>query len=333
MSGGALRPAGRWRAALAALLLGLAGAAAAAPPRLTLAVADLVYSAPALVAESRGYFAEEGLDLDVIRCVIGQACLKRLLDGEAHFATVADTPITFAAFRRRDFAIVATMTTSGREARVVVRADRGLRTPADLKGKRLGVIRGTSGHYFAETFLLLHGIAPADVSLVALEPGDAIGPLVRGEVDAASLFEPHGSSALQALGDRARALPTPSFFSITFNLVSVPEAAGGRDEDLVKLLRALRRATEFIQAQPEQAQAIVARAARQSDPGLVARGWSDFSFRIELAQPLITTLEAQARWAQREKLVPADAPLPSMLDLVRPEPLRRLDARAVRILK
>lgn len=330
---GRIRPTSRWCAPLAALLLGLAGAAPAAPARLTLALADSIYAAPALVAESQGYFADEGLELDIIRCVIGQVCLKHLLDGEAHFATVADAPITFASFQRRDFAIVATMTTSGREARFVLRTDRGIRTPADLKGKRIGVLRGTSGHYFADTVLLLHGVRPADTSLVALDPAKAIEPLVRGEIDAAALFEPHGSAALQALGPSARALPTPAFFSTTFNVVSVPEAAGARDEDVARLLRALQRAAEFLRAEPERSQAIVARALKHADASQVARAWSDFSFRIELEQTLVTTLEAQARWAQREKLVPVDARPPDVLDLVRTGPLGRIDPRAVHILK
>lgn len=333
------RPAfARLGAALCLVGLSLpAGAAAPPAPQpplatlpLTIAVADSPYAAPALVAEAEGYFAAEGLALKVLHCSIGRVCLKHLLDGEAHFATVADTPVTIASFTRRDFAIVATMTTSGREHRIIVRDDRGIGGPADLKGKRMGVLIGTSAHFFAETYLLFHGVVPAGVTLVPLDPKDAIGPLVRGEVDAAAMFDPHSRDALNTLATQGHALPAPNFFVVTFNLVSVPAAAGGRDEDLVKLLRALQRAVTLIQAEPDRARAIVANALKV-DPSLVADSWKSFDFRIELAQPLITTLESQARWAMRSHQVPANAVMPDYLDFLRPEPLKRVNPRALRL--
>ena len=314
----------------AGLLMGAAASARAAPQALTLAVSDSPYSSPVLVAEAQGYFAAEGLALKLIHCAIGRICLKHLLDGEAHFATVADTPITIASFARQDFAIVATFATAGRDHRMIVRQDRGIRSPADLRGKRIGTLKGTSGHYFTESILLFNGIGTADVTLVALDAKDPTGALERGEIDAAGLFEPHGREALRRLGAQARALPTPGFFSLTFNLVSVPASAGGRDEDLLKLLRALRRANTLIHDEPERARAIVA-AALKLEPQALLDFWKDMQFSLELAQPLITTLEAQARWALREKLVPADARMPDYLDLIRTEPLRRLDPRAVRL--
>lgn len=334
-----MRPLNRQRQAtpprrlwLALCWMGLAlFAGASRAETLTLAVADIPYSAPVLIAEAEGYFAAEGLAMQVKHFPVGRICLERLLAGEAHFATVADTPITLAGFTRRDFGILATTTVSGRENQIVTRTDRGIRQPADLQGKRLGVIPGTSGHYFADTFMLFHGVKIDKVTEQSLDAKDAAGALVRGEVDAASLFGTYATDALQRLGSRGRVLPGPSFFSVTFNIVSRPASQGVSDDDAMKLLRAVQRATVLLQREPERARAIVAKALKVSVEDL-AKTWDSFEFRLQLSQSLITTLEAEARWALRRRLVPAGE-VPDYLDLVRTEPLKKLDARAVTLIK
>ena len=315
------------RAALVAGLAWLALAATAAP--LTLAVAELPLFAPALIAEAEGYYREEGLDLKILHCVNGRRCLQHLAEGEAQIATVAETPIVMASHAGARFDIVATIATS-RENRLIARADRGIRTPADLKGKRIGFVKGTTGHYFTNAFLDAGDIDPADVTLVPLEATEVVGQLVRGNIDAAGLYQPHAHMAATSLGKNALALPSPHI-TVTANIVSQPLSAGVRDEDLSKLLRALKRACQFIAAQPVRAKAMLA-ARLKVDPVVLDSSWRDYGFRVGLDQSLITGLEAQSRWALREGLVPL-GPAPDFLDRVRAAPLRTIDPRAVLIIQ
>ena len=313
-------------------MLCLAATVTLAQKSLTLAVADVPHTAPVLIADAKGFFAAEGLSLRIIHCTIGRLCLQQLLDGNAQFATAADVPIALAGLTRRDFAIVATTTISGRENRMIVRQDRGIRTAADLKGKRIGTLIGTSGQYFTESVLIYSGLNISDVTIVPLDLKDITGPLQRGEIDAVGLFEPHGREVLRRMGAQVRALSIPEILSTTFNLVSVTPAAGGRDDDILKLLRAVQRANEFIHDNPKAAHKIVA-AVLKKDLDSLTESWDDFDFHLQLSQPLVTTLEAQARWALRDKPNGMRTAVPDFLDLIRPEPLRLLDTRAVRLVK
>lgn len=322
-------------ALVALLMTAVAPAAesgAATRPPLTLAVADLLYAAPVLIAQSQGYFAAEGLPLKVIHCAVGRICLQQLLDGQAQFATVADTPIALAAFTRTDLAIIATITMSGDELRMVARKDRGIGSAADLKGRRIGIIKGTSSHYYVETFLMFHGLKTADVTLVPMEVSAVAAALVRGEIDVAGLFEPWGRDAARELGDRGRMLPSPRFFTLTFNLVSAGSRAGVAVDHEVRLLRAVQRGEALIRDEPERARQILA-GLLKLDPAKLAVAWSDFDYRLQLGQPLIHTLEAQARWALREGLAPAGARMPNFLDLINPEPLRRVNPQVMRLIR
>lgn len=307
----------------------LSAAAQAAP--LTLAIADLPGFSTALIAEDQGYFAAEGLDLKTIHCVNGRRCLKHLTDGEAQYATVADTPVVLSAMGGGKFEILSQLATTSRENRFLARSDRGIRVAADLKGKRIGILKGTSAHYFADTLLLFNGLGPSQVTLVPLDNTDAAGPLIRGEVDAAGLYNPVWQKAQAALGKQLVTIPNPNVFSVTTVVVGISRAAGGKEADAIKLLRALKRADKFIDAEPAKAQAIIATRLKLAPADMDAI-WGDYDFNLSLSQPLISALEAQTRWALRESLVPGGK-MPDYLEYIDVAPLRAIDAKAVSIIK
>lgn len=314
----------RWAAGLLASLTVLASHAAP----LVIAVGENSLFAPMQLAAQEGYFTAEGLEVKVIDCVNGRRCLKHLTDGEAHVATVADTPMVFAAHAGHRFDIVATFGTASRDNLVVARADRGIRTPADLAGKRLGVVRGTSAHYFASVFLLVNGVPRDSVSLVFIEPTAGAEPLLRGDIDAAALYRPFGPLAAQQLGNNGRVLPTLQPYTVMINLVA---RQGLSQENLQRVLRALQRGIDLLANQPARAHALLATRWKADAKSVVDR-LDGYEFRLALNQNLLSTLEAESRWAVREGLV--DNPVtPDYLELMRVQPLRALDPRAVTLIK
>jgi len=314
--------------------LWLAGATVATAAHVTtvIAVLDNTFAAPVYIAEANGYFAAEGLKVRLDRCKVGRTCMEMLLSGKAQFATSADTPLMFGSVKDGRFSILASLTTSSLENRIVVRADRGLRSVADLKGRRIGAIKGTSSHYFMRSVLTYNGITPADTDVTWLAPEDLNGPIVRGEIDAVSVFGTQVGDALRDLGGRGAALPPVRFFSVIFNLVSAPRSPDGHEEDDVRMLRALRSAEAFIRKNPEQSITLVADALKVDRP-TIAQTWGHYEFRLHLGQALVHVLESQFRWAVREQLVPAGTPMPDFLALLRPAALRRVDPRAVRLVQ
>ncbi|MBY0437915.1 MAG: ABC transporter substrate-binding protein [Burkholderiales bacterium] len=299
---------------------------------LTLAVTDSPHALPVLLADKMGFFAAEGLPLRVLHFPVGRIGLERLLAGEVQFATVADAPIMFASLKRNDFSIIATVTRSIGDNSMVVRNDRGIQKPGDLRGKRIGTPRASGGHFFVDTYLLYYGLTTADITLVLMEPTRVVDALVRGEVDAAGLFGTFASDALRQLGPNGRIAPGPGFFAVNFNLVSASASAGVSDADAARLLRAVERANEFIRRNPAEARQVAA-GILKIDVKEVERTWDAFEYRLHLSQPLVSQLEAQVRWALREKLVPPGTRAPEYLDMVRVEPLRQVDPRAVRLVR
>lgn len=330
-------PASLTRLLAAALRRALSGAALLtalplAAAELVLAVSQTSLSLPLHVAESQGYFAAEGVAVRTEDCIGGQRCLKRLFDGAAQLATVSELPVMFNSFERTDYAVVGTFVTSVRDVKLIARRSAGIGAAAQLAGKRIGTVRGATAHYYLDAYLLFHDIDPKGVTLVALAPEKVPQALAAREVDAVAIWEPYGWLTLRAVGADALVLDNPRIYTPTFNLVVDRRTLAAREDEIVKLLRALDRAQRFIREQPRRAQEIM-KARLRLDQAFVDAVWPDLDFRLGLDQSLVSTLEGEARWALREGHVPAGRKTPNFLHVIEPGPLRRAVPGAVTTLK
>ena len=99
------RPATRWRVAAALAFAALLPGAAGAADTLRIAASRAPVSLPLYVAQQRGFFADEHLDVAISDCIGGTRCLRQLLDDKADLATTSEMPVVLQAFAhagRRD---------------------------------------------------------------------------------------------------------------------------------------------------------------------------------------------------------------------------------------
>ncbi len=84
-------------------------------------------------------------------------------------------------------------------------ADSPVKTLADLKGKKIGVAKGSSAHNLLVSALESEKIAWSDITPVYLAPADAASAFGRGAIDAWSIWDPF--YAIAELKQKARPLP------------------------------------------------------------------------------------------------------------------------------
>ena len=317
-----------WLVLLAALLLlPSSGPAGAAGLPLSLLVSTTPLSLPVYVAQARGFFELEGLEVRTTDCTGGFRCLQLLLDRQGDVATVGDLPLALRAFQSKDFAVLATMAHSSDDLKLVADSGRGISAVAQLQGKRIGIVRGSASHYFLETLLFNAGIDPRGVTLVELTP-EAVAEAARsGTVDAVAIWEPYAHAVREAWGPRAQVLPAGTVYRQTFNLVAHRSLVGARDEALRRLLRAIERAQRYIQDEPAAAHALLA-ARLKLDTRVAEAASEGMAFKLGLDQSLISTMESQARWARREGHVDMRQ-LPNYLELLHRAPLLAVNPAVV----
>lgn len=278
------------------------------------------------LAAAKGYFLEEGVLLQPMVFGFGKQALAAVMEGKADLATSAETPFVFAALDGRPISLVASIFTSWKNNGIVAR---GVANPSDLRGKRVAYTPGTTSEMFLDAFLMAHRMAVQDVTLVPLAPDEMPPALARGEVDAASTWNPTLKEAATGLGTAGRVFLDPYIYTETFILSGSRSYVNANQELVRRVLRALLKAEAFASLHPAEARTLMA-AASKLNPELLRESWNESKFRVSLDHSLLLALEEESRWALRRKLAP-QAPMPNYLDYIDARPLREVKPEAVEI--
>jgi NitT/TauT family transport system substrate-binding protein len=253
------------------------------------------------VAQEKGLFAAEGVAVTIQPHTTGKAALEATLSGQADLGTSAEFPIALAAMKDRPVSVVATIFVAEKDYGIVGRRDKGIVAPTDIKGKRVGVTLNTSGHFALDAFLNRQKLSNNDVTKRDLKPEQLPQALAKGQIDAASTWEPYVSMMREQLGDNATVFSLAGAYDSTYMISGARDYVVSHPETVKKIVRALIRAGQFCKAAPAAASEIVAKAI-DADATRLRALWSYYRFNLFLDQSLILALEDETRWAMKNKL-------------------------------
>jgi NitT/TauT family transport system substrate-binding protein len=218
-------------------------------PKLTIGVGGkpLLYYLPLTIAETRGFFREEGLQVETNDFGGGSRALQALLGGSVDLVTGAYEHTIRMQTKGQDVRAVLEL---GRFPGIVlaVRKDRAaqIKGPADLKGAKIGVTApGSSTNFFVNFLMARAGANPKDAAFVGVGTGlSAIAAMKRGEIDAISNLDPV-ISKLETDGDIV-------VMADTRTEAGTKAIFGGANPAAVVYMR-----NDFIERHPNTTQAIV----------------------------------------------------------------------------
>lgn len=164
-------------------------------PKVTIAVGgkNLLYYLPLTVAESLGYFKDEGLEAQVVDFAGGSQALRAVVGGSADVVSGAfEHTVNMQAKGQRMRAFVL----QGRAPQIVLAVNKrtmpNFKSLADLKGRKIGVTApGSSTNIMANFVLAKAGLKPTDVSFIGVGATNAaIAAIRQGQIDALSHLDP-----------------------------------------------------------------------------------------------------------------------------------------------
>jgi NitT/TauT family transport system substrate-binding protein len=250
---------------------------------------------------AKGYFTEEGLDVQTLMFTYGKASLQSLLDHKSDFATVAETPFMFNVLKGERIFVIANVEASGMNNAIVARRDSGISVPGDLKGKRIAFTPGTTSDFFLDSLLLANGLTRQAIKPVAVKPEDMLASIVDKKVDAVCTWNYPLTQIKKQLGPNGIAFSDRTIYTETYNVAAQQDFVQKNPETVKRFLRALIKAESFTATHKDEAQAIMSTATK-TDINLVREVWNVFNYQVVLDSRLVITLEDETRWAINNKL-------------------------------
>ena len=153
----------------------------------------------------------------------GPPMLEAMASGSVDVGGVGDAPPVFAASGGEAVEIVGARTTTGDQDAVVVPKNSPITSIQQLKGKKIAYGSGSSANYNLLTVLTKAGLTTKGVTLVNLQPAEALAAFASGSVDAWDIWPPYVQQVVAQ--DGARILATGSSYGSPYSFEVASKAA------------------------------------------------------------------------------------------------------------
>jgi ABC-type nitrate/sulfonate/bicarbonate transport system substrate-binding protein len=301
---------------------------ASAGAKIRLAQNQSPISGVSIVADRRGFFAKNGLEVEVFNFTTGKQCLDTVMGGGADIATTAEAPTTAAAMSGQKIAFLAR--TEYSYIKTLTAAAAGIAKLADLKGKKIAFTAGTGGEVYTMQLLKAAGLTKDDVTLVNLRPQDMVAALSSGSIDAYDTWEPHIYNGRKALGAKVAELDTKGIYAETFNIVVMQDYLQKQPQIVTSFLKSLVEAEAWIKANHDEAIKVIAEFVKMPADDLRPI-FDDYVYQVALDDKTLAVLNAHAAWRLATGNHPPAAVMPDWRTIIFPGPLKTVAADKVRI--
>ena len=306
-----------------------AGQHSALQEPVTLAVQPVESSALIYIAEDRGFFSDNGLAVRTRDFDPPAEGVNAMLRCEEDLASATEYPTVLRAFGRQNISIIATHV-KVQSIYILARKDRGIETINDLKGKRIGVNRGTLTEFYLGRFLTLHAIGPDEVTFVNTSPPKLVDEFVAGRIDALVTYDPYITEIRLEMNDAVLEWPANGG-QPAFGVITARNDWIAQDPDrVVRFLKSLDMAADYAANYPAESRAIVKKRLNQTDAYMEAR-WPANQFGLSLDQSLVLAMEDEARWTLANNLTEA-TPMPDFSRYVYTNGLVKVNPGSVNII-
>lgn len=214
---------------------------------------------PLWVAEQKGFFEQNGVDVELINFTWDQDVAAALASGNIQVISAATNTVILNINNGVD--LKGFMVMDGSTTADAILAGNNIASIPELKGKKVAYEIGSTSDLLINYALNSNGLTIADVEAVPIAAADAGLALIAGRVHVAVTYEPYISAAL-AQGPDFKVLYTAGEKPGLISDVLAAETGfiSENQEELIGIIKAWDQAVTFLRDNPEEGGQIIADA-------------------------------------------------------------------------
>ncbi|MBB4122861.1 ABC transporter substrate-binding protein [Martelella radicis] len=231
--------------------------------------------APMVIAEANGYFADEGLDVDLVPPADPSMVPRMVASGRSDIGVHYQPNLYLDHAAGIDIKRFGTLVSTPLNT-LTVMADGPVQSLGDLKGRKIGFSVAGIEEAVVSAMLSSTGLTRDDITLVNVNFA-LTQSLLSGQVDATiGAFRNFELTQMAIEGEEGRAFyPEENGVPVYDELIYVTRSELLGDDRLPRFLDAVERATIFITNHPQEAWALFAKAYPDLDDELNRKAFAD----------------------------------------------------------
>ncbi len=132
----------------------------------------------------------KGVKVSWVEFTAGPPLVEALNVGSINVGWTGDAPPIFGQAAGSAIVYVAALPSNGKGEAIFTKPEGGIKSVADLKGKKVGVGKGTSAHNLLVAAIEKNGLKFSDIDVVYLSPADAAAAFASDKIDAWAVWDP-----------------------------------------------------------------------------------------------------------------------------------------------
>ncbi|OCJ33581.1 aliphatic sulfonate ABC transporter substrate-binding protein [Agrobacterium tumefaciens] len=132
----------------------------------------------------------KGVKVSWVEFTAGPPLVEALNVGSINVGWTGDAPPIFGQAAGSAIVYVAALPSNGKGEAIFTKPESGIKSVVDLKGKKVGVGKGTSAHNLLVAAIEKNGLKFSDIDVVYLSPADAAAAFASDKIDAWAVWDP-----------------------------------------------------------------------------------------------------------------------------------------------
>lgn len=214
-----------------------------------------------IIGAEKGFYEKEGLPVTITNFASGSVAADAFRAGRGSIVVTGDLP----AMRLWQQGNIGVAPQANYDQLSIIVAKNTIKGPQDMKGKKIGVLMGSTSEFFAKLYLAKGNLKPTDADLINLRPAEMVTGLARGDLDAFVIWQPFGWRALAAVKDAHILTTAQGYFHEWEAVTTNKEYAATHEAEIVAFLKGMDAAGKWITKNLDEAAKIIAAQIRLDD--------------------------------------------------------------------